>query len=348
MKLKVFTLLALSWCVFLPSMADATSGACSYHGGVNCSAGSDYDGSVICKDGWRDSSVKYKDANECTSIVTCEYPSTPSCNLSDILKQKETALCSNRALQGRSGMLGSPMGTAQQQNIKDQYDEEYSYCQRQWDLYELEKKEFNQCSSASVIQPNNESNGDLDLKLQLIFNQMCAELNGSGSIYAPSRQIEHDGIPCTPTKEEKSIECQKQDSKSFFSVSKNSCICNVGYLLNKNGKCVTPTDWCAGTLGPKAYIKDNTCHCEDGFTLNSDSTECVKKEQPVITPSPAPIIQPLIKKEVVSKPNVDIKNNQSTEKPTITNSQNNLDLHLPPEIIPKKIPWYKRLWDWFL
>ena len=35
------------------------SGACSYHGGVDCTAGPDTDGSVICNDGWRNSSVTY-------------------------------------------------------------------------------------------------------------------------------------------------------------------------------------------------------------------------------------------------------------------------------------------------
>ncbi|MBU1018061.1 S-layer homology domain-containing protein [Patescibacteria group bacterium] len=37
----------------------ATTGACSGHDGVNCSAGADSDGSVICNDGWTDSSVDY-------------------------------------------------------------------------------------------------------------------------------------------------------------------------------------------------------------------------------------------------------------------------------------------------
>lgn len=37
----------------------AGSGCCSRHGGVNCSAGRDTDGSVICNDGWRDSSCDY-------------------------------------------------------------------------------------------------------------------------------------------------------------------------------------------------------------------------------------------------------------------------------------------------
>jgi len=45
----------------------ATSGACSYHGGVDCSAGADYDGSVICNDGNRDSSVLYTNMESCRS-----------------------------------------------------------------------------------------------------------------------------------------------------------------------------------------------------------------------------------------------------------------------------------------
>lgn len=49
------------------TVASATSGACSSHGGVSCSAGSDSDGSVICKDGWRDSSVLYSDMAMCSA-----------------------------------------------------------------------------------------------------------------------------------------------------------------------------------------------------------------------------------------------------------------------------------------
>lgn len=48
----------------LPITVSATtgSGACSWHGGVNCNAGADWDGSVLCNDpGWKDSTVSYED-----------------------------------------------------------------------------------------------------------------------------------------------------------------------------------------------------------------------------------------------------------------------------------------------
>lgn len=55
----------------VPIFAFAASGACSGHGGVSCSAGPDTDGSVICTDGWRNSSVSY------SSMVKCQGYSVP-------------------------------------------------------------------------------------------------------------------------------------------------------------------------------------------------------------------------------------------------------------------------------
>ena len=47
----------------------ATAGACSNHDGVNCAAGPSSDGSVICNDGWSDSTVQYGDEKACTDSV---------------------------------------------------------------------------------------------------------------------------------------------------------------------------------------------------------------------------------------------------------------------------------------
>ncbi|MDH4184957.1 MAG: hypothetical protein OEV92_12090 [Nitrospinota bacterium] len=38
----------------------SAAGACADHGGVACSQGPDTDGSVICSDGYRNSSIKYQ------------------------------------------------------------------------------------------------------------------------------------------------------------------------------------------------------------------------------------------------------------------------------------------------
>lgn len=48
-----------------PRYSLATSGCCSSHGGVNCVAGPQANGNVICNDGWRGSSCSY------VSMVMC-------------------------------------------------------------------------------------------------------------------------------------------------------------------------------------------------------------------------------------------------------------------------------------
>jgi len=47
------------------STVEAKAGACSGHRGVNCAAGPDRDGSVICNDGWKRSTVTYKSMAMC-------------------------------------------------------------------------------------------------------------------------------------------------------------------------------------------------------------------------------------------------------------------------------------------
>ena len=49
----------------------AISGACSYHEGVNCGLYDLNDGSVICNDGWKDSSVLYGEVKMCENYFGC-------------------------------------------------------------------------------------------------------------------------------------------------------------------------------------------------------------------------------------------------------------------------------------
>lgn len=51
--------------IFSVSIIDAKSGCCSSHGGVNCSAGPQSNGKVICNDGWRGSSCLYSEMVMC-------------------------------------------------------------------------------------------------------------------------------------------------------------------------------------------------------------------------------------------------------------------------------------------
>lgn len=94
---------AILACFFLlapMAVGAAGNGACSWHGGVNCSSGSDLDGSVVCADGWRDSSVSF--SSVCDSalslqstyirnleIIDCyEFVGTPPYPLSQFFDKK--------------------------------------------------------------------------------------------------------------------------------------------------------------------------------------------------------------------------------------------------------------------
>lgn len=72
-KLRVFIVSAILSTI---TVSFAASGACSGHGGVNCSAGSDTDGSVICVDGWENSSVSYASMVKCQGYSVSE-PTRP-------------------------------------------------------------------------------------------------------------------------------------------------------------------------------------------------------------------------------------------------------------------------------
>ncbi len=65
LKLCLFYSTVMLLLFTLSFSVNATSGCCSGHGGVNCDAGPDSDGSVICNDGWKDSSCSYSSMSKC-------------------------------------------------------------------------------------------------------------------------------------------------------------------------------------------------------------------------------------------------------------------------------------------
>ncbi len=69
MKKEIFLFLFLA--LFLIPIVSASSGCCSGHGGVDCAAGPQSNGHVICNDAWTGSSCLY------SSMVMCEDYNIP-------------------------------------------------------------------------------------------------------------------------------------------------------------------------------------------------------------------------------------------------------------------------------
>jgi len=73
---KLFSLFIFAILFMIPAVSFAVSGACSSHGGVNCSSAS-YSGNAICNDGW-ESSTNFYDTDECRA--TCYAPVPSNCS----------------------------------------------------------------------------------------------------------------------------------------------------------------------------------------------------------------------------------------------------------------------------
>ncbi|MGL5830517.1 MAG: S-layer homology domain-containing protein [Candidatus Altimarinota bacterium] len=82
---KLLIVLGLLSCSVFAVPVFATSGACSSHQGVDCSAGPDSDGSVICVDGWLNSSVSYSSIAKCkgTNLPSVVMPEIPEVMVND-------------------------------------------------------------------------------------------------------------------------------------------------------------------------------------------------------------------------------------------------------------------------
>ncbi len=197
MKYKAFLILGL---LLSPLFSFATSGACSYHGGVNCSAGASFAGKVQCNDGWINSSVYFSSASECstTYIPTCCLPT------------KTNYYCEQSyALNIRSGMTSQNDQCLENQK---QADEKYS------DDYATYKKCFlemgynvdTQQIDMSLINQREEekkqATKDAQEKAQADANMKCIQKNGDWNIHSEN----------------------------------GYCVCNTGYVLDSSNLCNPP------------------------------------------------------------------------------------------------------------
>ena len=119
----------------LSNKVQAISGACSYHGGVNCTIGANYLGNAICNDGWQ-STTSFYDTDECQyqkNVSACTYPlSYNGCTTLDDLNRMSAEY---RGLNIGNGYL--PQSDNQTSSL--------SQCSEQIDSYNVEMDAYNQC-----------------------------------------------------------------------------------------------------------------------------------------------------------------------------------------------------------
>jgi|ERR1035437_339275 hypothetical protein len=295
-KLNLFFVTLVIILGFGANNALATSGACSYHSGVNCSYGSTLEGKVMCNDGWINSSVYFSDADEC-KIPSCTPPSGSGCKTESDYGALSVKLSSS------GGYLG---GSASNQGVLNQ-------CRNEIEAYQSAYQAYQQCLSTSssnyvpyytppaspVVSPSQDT--------------LCKREFGS---YAVAVNTQANQCSCTDGyKFGKSGQCipetnycaERIGNDSYFDTSKQVCTCNNGYILGTSGRviygvsqCTPVVSYCAKEYGPNSWYNKEKGICE---------WNVVPEPQPIVIP---PVTIPA-KKLINAKINIEPKRQEPTQ-----------------------------------
>ena len=326
----------------MPIISFATSGACSSHGGVNCSAGASIGGKVICNDGWTNSSVYFSEADECKAS-SCTPPSGTGC------KTENDYGALSVKLNAQGGYLGM---SASQQSLLNQ-------CRNEINSYRTDLQDYNNCLSDSSnynTSLNNYSDYQLnnfDSYLNSEMQKYCIDEYGSKSLYISKNKA----CGCVSGyKFGKENQCIKVDmycserigDNSYYNEPEEVCSCQSGYVLNDKNKCILGDLSCVNEFGENSWLNSTTMKCEwcekNGVRGKKENDQCVF---PVVIPfetivpkiQQLPIVEKPIQKKVETKLEekieIDVPETFVVTKPVID---------LPTET--PKAPWYKRLFNW--
>lgn len=299
---------------FFAGNANAISGACSSHNGVNCSMGRQMNGKVYCNDGWTESVADYD------FMVACKNYKY-SCNLEEwkSLSQKYSLENLFSQLQNIIDNSGSNYFFQIQYNaVKNQYDSAFSLAGRE-------------CEALGADRAGQQS-----------YERMQSDF------YGTQIKNEQDKLAQLEQEKQKLTENYLNTLKNLNTCPANSilngtiCSCNDGYVSNGSA-CITYTQSCQAKYGANSYGDKQFCHCFTGYEWNVSQTACVKVEAKPITPPPvAKPVAPEIsnpKEEVqkVTKPAEKlVVKNEPTKENALTASTSEKTI-VPKEEIKKEL-----------
>ncbi len=259
---------------FLPAITLAISGDCSWHGGINCSIGSDFDGSVICNDGWKDSSDKYTEAIECQNIST-KNPYSGCYGYRKILDDLKCILESQYSWWENTykeyGMINNEIAIMElakcrsQINIAKPIIEEYEKCIK--DIDDLYAKYYKKTCKSGEKELGNTG-------VCYENNHWCSLMYGENLKYNSNT----DSCDCSDGYSLNSSKKQCEKIKTI--ITKRT---KQGSLKLKSGRIITYSEYCQQKYKESnfiAYESNNKngfiCSCKDGYKLNKSTNRCNK------------------------------------------------------------------------
>ena len=244
--------------------AQAVEGTCSWHGGVNCSAGADWDASPVCNDGWRNSSELYFQMKECAGY-TLKTPCTEEeyyaikakHNIGELEnKNKELTAESQAVLQEALSVLKST-GDERQKNESTRL---------------LAIKSLSLQSALAPIRA----------ELQNEHDAIDRECQALGAVEYQKRQ--QDFLNSLHKMDNQTQNTPQPTCNANATLSGDKCICNTGYY-QYSSRCYTNEEFCPLALGAGGIAVDAAnCTCKTGYTLDYVKKYCVST--PVIAAAP--------------------------------------------------------------
>lgn len=271
--------------LFAPLIVNATSGACSWHNGVDCEKGWQPNGKVYCNDGWTDSMVYYDYMIKCQDN-NIDY------ELGEYLKQQrvvpgyyldyqeEYNKCFNERsssyrfidamgdcidiARARSSVLYCPPNS---EKYYQHGDPPITWCICNEGYYDV-IGESNTCKMGtpppSVTDILNQGIKELQKRIEEI-NYSFDELEPAPNIDYEELKREYMKSTCEGVYGPYSDYMLGVDGNKFF------CSCKDGYTLNKDG------NECVEIICNNGYLaEDNICYCNEGYSLSFDRTNCIK------------------------------------------------------------------------
>ncbi|MCX6784462.1 MAG: hypothetical protein NTV81_00810 [Candidatus Komeilibacteria bacterium] len=304
----------------------ATSGACSGHGGVSCSAGSDFDGSVICYDGWKNSSVSYKSMVECAQPKdSCSYLNPalyggyPTCNISSLQELKRIAEQQTEADNIARGLIGSPDGAAAIRSTQNEYQQKIDSCQAWINSYDAAQQSYQKCwsdQSQKIAQQN---------KIQQEYSQVS--LNYQQKQTEDQKQI-NDLLLIARSCKAKNAYWNLDESKNYY------CECGSGYQFNSDQTLCVPI-------------------------ITTTPTTTIQLQPNSIMGKPAPVFEIQNKSQIKNNKIINTSTSLLRPQATTTNFKN-----IQPQATPaleintqqlnninvrvKNLGFFKRISNWFL
>jgi hypothetical protein len=331
MKKYFLILTVFSFLCLIPASALATSGACSYHGGVNCSVGANYSGKVQCNDGWINSSVNFSDTNECK--LQNSYPCTTESDYArlqaDLLKSGslQYTASANGILQACRSSINSSQPIYN--NTPIILPDKNTYINTHMQEY---------CVTNHGLQSN--------------WNATTQNCGCNSGYTKMTVGISYQCVSDQEISDTQTNYCHKQfGENSYHNPNSVTCYCSPGYFFDKfKNACIFDDEvnanlYCKEQYGELAEMttgNKNSCSCPSGYEFNSAKT--CEKVSSITTPDPQKL-KKVIKSSIVTPLEIEkdsIKNNKtntSIQPENTTVSTNSAPI--------KKLKWYKKIFNWF-